>query len=424
MRTIKSSLAVCALFILSTRINAQNQISEANNNVGIGTTNPSGKLHVYGPANNHAYLILERANNAYHAFSQYQPAGTISATNPTWLAGMRHGSPDYEIHTWDGSQGISRFYLTTNGNVGIGTATPRGVFDIAKGGDIYLTRTPNGGDGYSTFLSGHTYLAPHGNSTVAYLQARRENNQGTISLQLRTTHEGQLLETMHLNSNGNVGIGTVTPQARLHVRKGYLLASDPAHDNISVKVDGTNIPILRFTRWTGGGPMQHNAFVGQFNNTSLGEYSFGIGTGSSNTGDQSTASPVIIATLGGNVGIGTTSPQAKLAVNGDVFSKKIKVTQTGWPDYVFEPTYKLPTLQEVETFIKANKHLPDVPSAKEVEAKGLDLGDNQATLLRKIEELTLYIIQQQKEIEVLKEVNKRVAVLDRELQQLKQATKQ
>ncbi|MGN6490409.1 MAG: hypothetical protein ACTHLE_00320 [Agriterribacter sp.] len=100
--------------------------------------------------------------------------------------------------------------------------------------------------------------------------------------------------------------------------------------------------------------------------------------------------------MGGNVGIGTTNPQAKLAVNGDIFSTKVKVTQTGWPDYVFYPNYKLPPLKEVEKFIQQYKHLPDVPSASEVEKNGLDLGNNQALLLKKIEELTLYIIEQDK----------------------------
>lgn len=102
---------------------------------------------------------------------------------------------------------------------------------------------------------------------------------------------------------------------------------------------------------------------------------------------------------GGNIGIGTTTPKAKLAVNGDILTTKIKVTQSGWPDYVFEPSYVLPTLQQLEIFVKEHKHLPDIPSASEVEEQGIDLGQNQAKLLQKIEELTLYLIEQNKKLE-------------------------
>jgi hypothetical protein len=101
----------------------------------------------------------------------------------------------------------------------------------------------------------------------------------------------------------------------------------------------------------------------------------------------------------GNVGIGTSVPQATLAVNGDIFAKKIKVTQTGWPDFVFKQDYPLPSLQEVANFIIVNKHLKDIPSEKEVSENGIDLGEMNKKLLQKIEELTLYIIDLKKESE-------------------------
>lgn len=103
----------------------------------------------------------------------------------------------------------------------------------------------------------------------------------------------------------------------------------------------------------------------------------------------------------GNIDIGTHNPQAKLAVKVGSFSMKVKVAQTGWADYVFEPSYRLPSLTEVEAFVKQYKHLPDVPSAKELEDAGIDLGEDQAILLRKVEGLTLYIIEQNKRIELL-----------------------
>jgi hypothetical protein len=95
----------------------------------------------------------------------------------------------------------------------------------------------------------------------------------------------------------------------------------------------------------------------------------------------------------------------RLAVEGIIYSKKVKVTQTAWADYVFHPGYKLPTLKEVEQFIEKNKHLPGVPTAAEVEKSGLDLGENQATLLKKVEELTLYMIELNKKVEKLSEEN-------------------
>jgi hypothetical protein len=99
-----------------------------------------------------------------------------------------------------------------------------------------------------------------------------------------------------------------------------------------------------------------------------------------------------------------------LAVNGRISAQKMLITQTGrWPDYVFSKDYKLPGLNEVEKFIKQNSHLPGIPSAVEVEKKGIDVAANQEALLKKIEELTLYVIelnktvqQQQKEILELK----------------------
>ncbi|MBC9795839.1 hypothetical protein [Sinomicrobium weinanense] len=107
----------------------------------------------------------------------------------------------------------------------------------------------------------------------------------------------------------------------------------------------------------------------------------------------------------GNVGIGTSSPDAKLAVNGVVHSKEVKVDLNGWSDFVFDEDYPLPTIEEVEQHINEKGHLKDIPSAKEVKENGIRLGEMDAKLLQKIEELTLYTIQLQKQVKGLREQN-------------------
>jgi hypothetical protein len=133
----------------------------------------------------------------------------------------------------------------------------------------------------------------------------------------------------------------------------------------------------------------------------------GIGYLNSNTvGIWSTASasntPVISLTAQETVGIGTTTPPAgyKLAVTGNAIFTRVKVQEVGsWPDYVFKKEYQLPTLSYTESFIKKYQHLPGVPSAAEVEKNGIDVSETQTILLKKIEELTLYIIEQNKKLE-------------------------
>lgn len=184
---------------------------------------------------------------------------------------------------------------------------------------------------------------------------------------------------MNIVSNGNVGIGTATPTAKLTL------------GNVDVigEIGRIGFDISVYQR----------AYIAAYRHTAVGQLTdLYFGT---------MGAERMRITSSGNVGIGTITPAAKLTVEGGVLATKVKVSQTlTWPDYVFEPAYQLTPLGELEQYISENKHLPGIPSAAEVAENGLDLGDNQAALLEKIEELTLHLIRQQKEIDELKKWKK------------------
>ena len=126
--------------------------------------------------------------------------------------------------------------------------------------------------------------------------------------------------------------------------------------------------------------------------------------------NPSQTNPQFLLKSNGNVGIGTTNPGSyRLAVEGRIGAREVDVKTSSWADFVFAEDYALPSLDEVDAYIQAHHHLPDVPSEAEVLKEGIHLGEMQKVLLQKVEELTLYTIDlqeqlrtQQQEIERLK----------------------
>jgi hypothetical protein len=143
-------------------------------------------------------------------------------------------------------------------------------------------------------------------------------------------------------------------------------------------------------------------------------------------GSSSTVSNELMRIKGnGNVSIGVTTPATgyKLTVAGKIICTELKVQLQPFPDYVFEKNYKLRTIKEVENHIDTYKRLPGMPSAAEVESKGMNVGEMQGKVVEKVEELTLYIIQQQKQIEASQKQVEALQQLVEKLQQQVSAKK-
>ncbi|GGZ24803.1 hypothetical protein GCM10007049_16510 [Echinicola pacifica] len=187
----------------------------------------------------------------------------------------------------------------------------------------------------------------------------------------------------------NVGIGTTNPSARLEVKSAPNENSD-IHINTS---STANASVIRFM----------NANENKWGFIS----NYPINSGSFIFYNYSNKSQVFTINTSNQIGIGTTSMGShKLAVHGSIGAREVKVESSSWSDFVFNDNYSLPSLQEVELFIIQHKHLPDVPSEKEVIENGIELGKMDATLLQKIEELTLYVIDLNKKVQLLEIENK------------------
>ena len=122
----------------------------------------------------------------------------------------------------------------------------------------------------------------------------------------------------------------------------------------------------------------------------------------------------------GNIGIGTVTPKEKLSVRGKIRAEEIKVETANWPDYVFNANHQFFSLRELENYIKLHKHLPEIPSAAEAEKNGIALGEMNKMLLKKIEELTLYLIEKDKEIVELKQQQSKNADQENRIRRLEQ----
>ncbi|WP_461639631.1 hypothetical protein [Labilibaculum euxinus] len=218
---------------------------------------------------------------------------------------------------------------------------------------------------------------------------------------------------------GNVGIGTSNPEAKLQVSNAVLYHGDlvsarlgNAYNHWTYFGDGNSGRI----RGSGEGYLVLESNINGSGNKVIALH--GASDIYFSTYNEGNWKQRFFVKNNGNVGIGTISPKSKLDVAGTIRAAEIKVkAQTA--DFVFEDNYQLRSLVEIEQFVQTNKHLPDIPSAKEMKEDGVGLAEMNKLLLQKVEELTLYTIKQEREIIKLKKGEGDVVKILDQLQQLK-----
>jgi len=289
---------------------------------------------------------------------------------------------------WTTQTGTSNYYLSS-GNAGIGTTTP----------SYRLNVDPQGSGG---ILLGNSNTNS-GNYTSMILSISQEQN-GYSSIQ-SIKSAGASYGNLILNpSGGNIGIGTAFPSNLLHL---YATTTAPLLNIQNTSPDGYNE-----ISYTGTGNSYH---LGVGNGA---ETVFGVAN-SWYIYDVNSGKMRMIINPNGNVLIGEPSQKNAsyiLDVGGTERVNGIVVNATG-ADFVFEPTYKLFSLPKLKEYIDQNHHLPEIPSAKEMQTDGLNLGENQTKLLQKVEELTLYMIDKDEELNNEKGINvKQQTEIDTQIQ--------
>ena len=264
--------------------------------------------------------------------------------------GLTNGVGDFAEIGYDGDtdgiefriyDNLTKMYIGNNGSVGIGTSAPKRPLHLNAGsGDAYF-RIENSAD---KFLD------------IGY-------DGDSHGIEFRPQGSAKFF----VGDSGAVGIGTTAPGRPLHLKVGSSKAF--------LRVENSADKVL----------------------------DIGYNGGTQGAEFRVQEIPRFFIADSGNVGVGLTSPTHKLTVNGAIRAKEVLVDNNNWPDFVFADSYSLMPLSDVEQHIQANKHLPGIPSARDVAEQGVSVGDMQAKLLQKVEELTLHMIALEKENARLRE---------------------
>lgn len=275
------------------------------------------------------------------------------------------------------SHSITALHYSTFGSSYVGTVTPPSIYNLSGlriNGDV-----PNSSYNGISYQSGGG-----GGAAISFSRGGSYDTSIDFYTNSGNTHvSGNLIHRLKISSEGKIGIGTTLPTSRLTINGDIRWGNETDYIYSGVDYLGTYLEFkgmnqglntLRLQSSKSGDAINYSQFLIDPNH---GFIFRSLGSGNS------------------NVGIGIDQPSEKLSVNGNIRAKEIKVEINNWPDYVFDDTYKLKSLDDIAAFIKENKHLPEVPSADLVNKEGVSLGEMNRILLKKIEELTLYLLEQQ-----------------------------
>jgi hypothetical protein len=344
-----------------------NGIDFEGGNVGIGTSIPSEQLEICNGG------LSVRGRNSHQSLNGFQ--NLIELQDPDNAAIVYR--PDQNRELMFGFHSDNHFYWGSKNSDGTG----KYAMNLSKDGWLATNVTGSNAPIQAFTVDAETF-GSYENAVNSYF--------------FKATDGGNPNNTFIIRGDGNVGIGTDQPQAKLDVNGNsifrdytsyykdmFLIGEDAVNSSRDINFQYANAGKAMIRSHRGGSWDTYLQFW-----TSL---------------DSNIPQLQMQIDANGNVGIGTGTKtlNEKLEVDGTVLCKRVNVTLTGWPDYVFVPDYPLMPISELGTFIRTNKHLPGIASEKEVLEKGLDLGDSNAALLQKIEELSLYIIQLNKRIEIL-----------------------
>ena len=401
-------------------------------NVGIDESNPSGKLHIKSNSTwTVPQLRLTEDSNDDYARIKLE---TVGHPNAFWdLAAKADTLSDFaQLNFFFSNTSNAGDLLTIrgNGNVGIGTINPLSKLDIANSGDgaellRFTTDRPwVFKQTRSGFLANLTLQSTVGDKIFEIVSA--DSSWVTASFLTSDINPKAYL----IPAKGRLGVGTYNPNARMAVEGDPNVSENIIRVNVNFNgqndlagIDCDSYPADGYgvgANFRGG----HRGVRGLSDGKDVDRLSIGVVGAGYGFGDVGTRVGLWGNAYGGatnwagyfdngnvyvkeelRIGSGAQDGASgyRVAVDGKMIAEELRVELSGdWPDYVFEEHYDLPSLYEVQKEIKKLGHLPGIPSAQEVEEEGIMLGDMNRMLLEKIEELTLYTIQLQKEIDKLK----------------------